>query len=247
MGAFYHTKVAGATATATTEAAGYLASNALLESIGRPWRATGTGATDYVMTWASGKTIAAILVQDVNFASCAVLTSTDAVAYSAAGTLTTHADKLIGRRRGLIVLNGSGLRGVKLTISAGTPTDGLSYWRIGAANPFAIAVTFPRGPGGDMRVRALYAQLRNDLPNRLVSVATTGNDVLSVSLPFKRDASRDALELVRRARAGTVGLALGLAEYPELVLPVRHVEEAQEESFAGGRITQFAAELREVT
>jgi hypothetical protein len=247
MGAFYHTKVAGASATATTEAAGYLAPNALLESIARPWRATGAGNTDYVMTWGSGKTIAAVLVQDVNFASCAVLTSTDAVAYSAAGTLTTYADKLTGRRRGLIVLNGTGLRGVKLTISAGTPTDGLGYWRIGAAYPFETAVTMSRIAAGETRVRALYAQLRTDLPNRQVSVATTGNDALGLALPFKREPDRDALELVRRARAGTVGLALGLAEYPELVLPVRHVEEMQEEAFPVYRMTQFTAELRETT
>lgn len=247
MGSFYYGKRTVSSATATTAAAGYPASNVGLESIARPWRATGVTGEDVVLNFSAADPAAAVLLEDVNFESCAVLKSVDGSAFTSVGTLATYADKITGRRRGLLVIDDATVKAVKLTISAGAATDGLAYWRIGAGYVFSSAATMPRSAGLDMRVRGLFPQVRADLPNAQVAVATTGSDALGLSIPFKRMHSQDALELLRRARAGTVGLNLGLGDYPEFVLPVRHIEGQQEEAFPQYRISQFTVELREVT
>lgn len=246
MSSIYFSKRTITSATATTAAAGYPASNVALEDIRRPWRATGTGAEVMTINFSAAGAAAALLVQDVNFVSATVEKSVDGSVFTAAGTLTTVVDKLLGRRRGLIVINDATVKALRLNIGSGTPADGLSYWRIGATYPFALSSTLSRRPSPDMRVRAIYAQLRTDLPNRKAALASTGADMLHVSLPFRRLPENDALELVRRAREGVVGLDLAHADYPEILVPVRHQEDQIEESFPQYRISQFTAELREV-
>jgi hypothetical protein len=243
MGKIYTGKLTPAAFVATSEAAGYPASNVGSESVAMPWKATSTGANDFTITWPSAQTVAAILVNDVNFASCPVQKSPDAAAYSAAGVLTTYADKLTGRRRGLIVINDANVRGIKLQIS-GTPTDAIA-WRIGALYPFSIETAMPRMPEYGASVRGIFPGLRNELPNGQVAQASTGEDVLVISMQFDRRYDEDALELMRRARIGAVGLSLAPDNFPELVLPVRFYGEQQGETLAHFDYAESTLELRE--
>lgn len=243
----HHSKITPTVFAATSAAAGYPATNVGREALGHHWRSTSVaGTTNLDQTWATAATVAAILVSDANFATCTVHTSTDGSAWSGSiGTLSTHADKTTGRRRGIFAVNTAGLRGIRLGIS-GAPTDGLAYWRIGAAHLFATTVTLPRDPEIGTRVRTLYAQLMTELPNRQASRAGTGLDLLTLVLPFQREYNEDCLELVRRARAGTVGIELNNTDYPELALPVRHHLSEAEEAWSSFRQTETTIELREV-
>lgn len=242
----HHSKITVLTFAATEAAAGYPATNAGREGLGLPWRSTTAGANNVDQTWATASFVGAILVSDVNFASAPVQTSTDGSTWGASiGTLTTTADKHTGRRRGLFVVNTAGLKGIRLAIS-GTPTDGLAYWRIGAAYLFTTTVTMPRDPEIGTRIRPLYAQISSELPNRQIAHAVTGFDVLALSMPFQREYTEDCLELVRRARAGTVAIELNNVDYPELVLPVRHYAGEAEEAWSSYRLTETTIELREV-
>lgn len=245
MATLYYGKVTAVGWTVTDFQAGFAPSNVSLESIKRPWKGLDAGAKDIVISFNVPTPVYALVLQDVNFASCSVLKSADGISFVSVGTLSSAADKSIGRRRGVIVVNDATVKALKISIGAGTPTDGLSYWRIGAAYPFASSSAFPRSFDYGVRIRAIYPKTRVELANKQIAQATTGQDILALSLPFKRASTQDPLELVRRGRLGTVALALDLTLYPELVLPVRHVEEDQDESFDFYNYSSLTMEVRE--
>lgn len=247
MGVFYYTKLAGLSWSATDAQAGYPASNAGLESIARDWRAVDAGTKDWVVNFAAATTVQALLLEDVNFASAAVLKSPDGSSFSSVGTLTTYADKLTGRRRGLIVVNDANVKALKVTITSGSTMDGLTYWRVGASYPFAAVSTLARMADYGMRVRAIFPKVSVELPNKQIAQAVTGADILAVSMSFNRQFDEDVLELQRRARVATVGLSLGLSDYPELVFPARYIDEGVEDALNFYRRSQTSMELREVT
>jgi hypothetical protein len=243
----YYGRVTAVSWSVTNAQDGYPASNVSLESIGRPYKSTGAGAVDLVINFSAAAAVAAILLQDVNFASCTIAKSPDGTAFSSVGTLTTNADKWTGRRRGVLEINDPTVKAIKISIGAGTPTDGTSTWRLGSAYPFGSVVTMPRESDYHARVEALYPKVRTELANQQVAVATTGADLLVLSLPFTRASDQDVLELVRRGRLGTVGVTLSNTNYPELAMPMRYVEESQAETLDFYRYGSLSIELREVT
>lgn len=245
MGVLYYSKVGIVSATATDAASGYPASNVALESIGRPWRSLDTGAKDVTVTFSAATAVQALLLQDVNFGSCVVNKSPDGTTFSLVGTLTTYADKLTNRSRGLIVVNDPGVKALKISISAGTPLDALAYWRIGAIYVFASTSALPRMPDFGMKTRALYPKVAQTLANGLIAQASVGADILELSMPYWRHYDQDVIEMLRRARVGTVGLSLVPTNYNELVLPVKHVMPQLEESFGFLDLTSLQIDLRE--
>lgn len=248
MSAYYSAKRTPSSVTATTEAAGYPAGNAALESIARPWRGTSVAAHDVIFNYAASAPVMAVLLEDVNFAACEVRVFIGS--YGAPATLTTYADKLTGRRRGIAIINNAGaITAVKLTIPAGTATDGLAYWRIGAAYVFQLGATLPadKGPLLPMRMRAIYPMVSVELPNKQLAQARTGAEIIMLSLSFKREYLEDGLAMLRAARAGTIGLDLAFSDYPELALPMNFAGAEQEETFSSYRASDYTLELREST
>lgn len=246
MGSIYYEKTVAVNVLSTTSAVGYPATNAALESLSRPWRSTSTGANDLTLHFQAAGSVKALLVQDANFASCSVLKSADGAAFSSVGTLTTYADKLTARRRGIIVIDDNNVKAVRLSISSGTPTDGESFWRA-KAYPFASASSVSGHFLTGARVDAIFPEVRSVLANEKVALASTGEAVLVLTIPALRQYNEDILEVVRRARAGTVAIDFQLVDYPEMVLPVRFVAGKQGEELAQYRITKQTIELREVT
>ncbi len=237
----YHTKRPITSASATTEATGYPASNLALESISRPYRSTSLIQHTITLNIASA-TVAAVLLTDCNFASATIQNA----AGVSQGTLTTYADKLTGRRRGVLVAAISATTAIKVVIPAGATTDGAAYWRSGAAHLFAVNATLPRAPSRGVQLRPIYPRVSTELPNQQIAEASTGPDLLSLSLPFTRSASEDVWELLRQARAATVGLAVS-SRYPELVLPVRYRAREFNEELFEYLLSRGTVELREVT
>ncbi len=241
MAKLFYDKRTITSSSATTEASGYPASNAALESITRPWRSTTLVEHTYTQNMASA-TAAAVIITDGNFASCTVKNAANATL----GTITTNVDKLTGRRRGILVATIAATTAIKLVIPAGTPTDGAAYFKVGSMYVFGSSSTLPKSPGMGTKVRAIFPAVRADLPNGQVAQAAIGSDILVLSMPFIREYSQDGLEILRRARVGTVGLDIEHTDYPELVLPVRYFGGAQEEDFFNLQVTQTTLELREV-
>lgn len=246
MARFYHTRRIASVVTATTSAAGYPAANVLTQSVLQPWRASGAGATDFVIEFPTASAFAALMLVGVNFASCAVQKSADGVVFSSAGTFQSFPDpKIPSYRRGLVVISDPALKAIKLQIAAGTPTSGLA-WAIGAVHAFQTGVVLPLAPDYGVQVRARWPSLRIALPNGRNSVAETGAPFNEIVLPFERSYDESLEELLRYSRAGIVGLALEADNYTEMVWPVRHQEEQIEEAHPFFNFSTMQVELQEV-
>jgi hypothetical protein len=240
----HYGKLTPVSVVASTAAAGYPANNVALESISRPWNSTSSASTTLTLTLAAAQLVNAVLLQDVNFSSCLVEKSPDGSSFSSVGTLNTFADRESNRRRGLILVADANVKAIRLTMS-GTPTDGLAYWRIGAAYLFNAASTMPHMPQYNAQLNFLLAKVLRTLPNRRVAQATLAPGILELSLAFDRRYDEDVQELFRRAEAGTIGLELVPNNFPELVLPVLSVVEQQGETFNYVDHTACTIEVRE--
>jgi hypothetical protein len=229
---------------ATTEQAGYLASNLANLSLGRPYRATGNGATDVTLTLAAATAVKTLELHDVNFAAANVSKSSDGIAFNPVGALQTYFGKE-GRRRGLINVNDPAAKALRVSIGAGASTDGLA-WRIGAAPIFAASLAVASPLQAEYRARWVYPQVRAELANRQLAVAATGIGFHEIELPFEPTDAEDLEPLVRYARAGVVLLELGLANYPWQVWPVRYVEDELEERYGQPKLSQLALKFLEV-
>lgn len=244
MSKVYHTKRIITAASATSEDVGYEATNIALEAIGHPWRSTSIAVEQTVVLEFDSAAAVAVVLNDVNFASCVVKNAADVTL----GTLTTYTDKITGRRRGIFAAAIATTTQIKLVIAAGTPTDDAAAWNIGAGYIYGEVQALPQEPAVGATYRAIIAQLRTDLPNKKIARAFLGDDVLEVKLPFIRKSTEDGLALHRLARIDTVALALELALYPEFDgVPVQSYEEAVTESFLGGPMSGFELVLREIT
>lgn len=226
----HYGKLAVDTFTATTEAVGYPASNLGSESLAKPYRATGAGATDIVLQLAAPATIQTLFLHDVNFAAATIAKSVDGVAWVPVGELDTYADRH-GRRRGVLILAAAGQLSVKMSIAAGATGDGLGYWRAGAAYLFGAMAAPSALPSYGYTVRTRRPRVSVDLPNGRTAAASTGPNVDRVELTLDRQSIELADDLVQRTTAGTCVLDLELSRYPEQLWPVRCVEQDLSENF----------------
>lgn len=247
MAKYYHTKIPPVTTAATSSASGYPSSNVALESISRPWRSTSTAGQNVDQFWTTPTTVAAVLLEDVNFTQCNVARSTDGASFVSPVIVPTYADKLTGRRRALLALNVASLRGIRVGIDAGTPADGLAYWRIGSVYIFNLSVSLPvMAQHGKLRMAGIFANATTELPNMQVAQATLGPDAIRLTLGFNRKYDQDVHDLQRRSRVATVGLDFELpVEYPDMTLPVRHYQDSVEESVNFLQRAETTIELRE--
>lgn len=231
--------------SATTSQAGYGPDNLGLESLARPWRSADTTAQDVVLTFAAAAPLHTLHLHDVNFAAADVYKSVDGVAYNLVGALSAYQGKE-GRRRGAIVINDATVKAVKISIANGAATDGLAYKRIGAAYAFSSVAIVGAPFQFPYAARFLYPQVRSQLPNGQTPAASTGMGFHLVEVPWRPFDNEDLEPVVRRARAATVLLNLGMANYPAQLWPVRLEEDQMEESFSAPRTSDLKLIFREV-
>lgn len=241
----YHTKLTLQNVTSTTSQTGYGADNLKLEAIARNWRATGAGAENLILDVGTSQSLGGVLVSDVNWPSATVSTSVDGSAYTARGTLTTYANDQ-GRRRGIFTLNGYTGRYIKLAISAGTPGDGLSYWRAGSAYVMKTAVTLAQAPNKGYSVQTVYAQQVTKLANFKNARAGTGSDHDEIHWNFTRK-YQDSLDVLKtQLRAGTVLIDMGLPQFPHHVWPVTTYDNSHDRTYPKANSELSAVVLSEV-
>jgi hypothetical protein len=173
MSLLYTSRIIPVTASATSAAAGYPATNALLQSIGAPYRATVTTQTDLILDLGTAQTPRGIGVMDTNATSIVIASSPDNITYTDRATLDlTNVDRF-NRRRGCAGVNTSA-RYWRLRIASATPPDGLAYWRIGAVYVFG-AVTDIVSPQYGFSVRSNHNESREQLANGREAIAALGN------------------------------------------------------------------------
>lgn len=252
MAKLYYGKIAIVSVTATEAASGYPASNMALESLGRPWRSTTTGADTIVFDLGSSLAIDSLFLHDVNFATAAVSWSADNVTYSAPVTLTTYADRH-GRRRGRVSVSAT-MRYVKAVISAGTPADGLAYWRIGAAYVFSSSVSPTAFPVFTYRVTTTRPRTSVALPNGITAAAATGIniDLLELTISKYQANGESADDFIQRAAAGSIVLDMAITDrsgspiFQEQVWPMRCLAQQIQEDFPAPLYSTLAVPFLEI-
>jgi hypothetical protein len=245
VASIYHSKITPNVFTATSAAAGYPATNLGNEQIDRPWKAATAGAETCALVWPSTETVMAVLLTDVNFTTANITRSTDGTTFANAVAFTSYADKHTDRRRGLVLINVAGLRGIRIE-PTGSSTDGAA-WRVGAAYVYRLRSVMPRMYEYGGSYSSLYPNVRRELPNGRDTYALTGAEFLRFTLPFDRKFSEDVQELHRRARLATVGLDLEDAALPELLGPVEAKPDELGETINYVNSARLTLELREVT
>lgn len=230
------------TATATTSQVGYTATNALLQSLGYPWRAQNTTAHEYVIDLGSSKTIRGLLVHGCNFTSATISHSDNNVSYTTLGTLTTYANRY-ARRRGLLAMNVT-KRYLKIAFS-GTPTDSLSYWWIGSVFVMG-AVTAFLAPTYSYEVETLKPGIINKLGNGLSTKANTGLYRDIITMEWDAMDSETVTPVMALPDAGVCVLDMQLANYPDDIWPITTVEEKNPEVFYQPKFSKMRRELMEV-
>lgn len=245
MPTVHYSKLSPASWASTTYQPGYGPEALATEGLSRSWRATGALAETLVITLPTATAIQTLFLHDVNFALATVEKSVDGVAWTAAGELTTYANES-GRRRGSLVVGAAGLLALRVSIAAGVPTDGLAYWRAGAAYLFGASAALPVGPRIGYGVRTQRAVIGDALPNNQVPLARTGSDADVIELAFERKFDQSLQTLVERAKAGTIVFSMDLADWPEQQWPARYVERESAEIFFRVRKAQRTVQLREM-
>lgn len=241
----FHTKRVATAWTSTTAAAGFGPSNVSNESLGRPWKATGTGAEDLTITFAAAATVHTLFVHDVNFASCTVRKSADGSSFSSVGTLTTYADR-DGRRRGRITINDANVRAVQLQIASGSPTDGAAAWRVGAAYPMTTQHQPPADLIFPVVEDAIDPGVSVELPNGIEASASTGVRFARLETNWQRESNESLATFLEKAKAATIIFDAGTSDYPEQQWPVFIPRKRQHrESFERFRFSRFTVPLVE--
>ena len=172
MPQLYTSRIIPVTASASTAAVGFPALNALLQAISLPWQSTNTTQSDLIIDLGAAFTVRGIGVQDINAAGITIASSPDNVTYTDRVTPTIVADRF-GRGRVIGAVNLSA-RYWRIRIAAGTPTDALAYWRIGAVYVFG-AVATPINPQYGLQVESRHADSRIALTNGREAVSSVGS------------------------------------------------------------------------
>ncbi|MBL8512153.1 MAG: hypothetical protein JNM52_10980 [Betaproteobacteria bacterium] len=248
MSTLYSSRLVPTTASATTAASGYPATNVLLQSLGAPWRATGTGQTDVIIDLGAAKTVRGVAVSDVNFTGCTIASSADNTTYTDRATPTYSADRF-GRIRGIAALNTSA-RYWRIRIASGTPADSLGYWRIGAVYLFGATASIA-SPQYGFSIDTEHAEARDKLLNGREAVAAVGNRFDRITGSFKvasvSPGSSFAIgSLLQAMRAGVVWLDMGVSVRPWWTWPLIHNAATDREAMPNYDISDIKLDAREV-
>lgn len=221
----YRTPRAG-TASASSEAAGYEATNASDSAVSRAWRSSNATASWLQIDLGSAQTIAAVSLSDTNGDTIDVTVGNSSPPGTSAGSLVAHAgiansvDSSDARRRGSLAVSGS-YRYIRFSFS-GSPSDGLSYWRVGAVSIWGASWTLPIQPIYPLNIECQRGQDEVTLPNGREFAIARGIERERMTLTFKPTASQAIEQLVRYARAGAVWLDLGVTSERALQWPIQY-------------------------
>lgn len=245
MAKLWYTKLTPSSFAATDAQAGYPASNIGLESLGRPWYSADAGAKEITINFAAATLVQALHLHDVNFASATIQKSVSGGAFTTVGTLTANTNEA-GRFRGYLTINEALCTALKIQIGAGTPNDGLGYWRIGSGYAFAAVVALPIGPDIGYEIDTQESVIGTMLVNKRKAEARVGIDKDFIKIPWTTGYTSSLNDILRRTRLGSCLFSTDLANYPEEVWPVIRQEDNSAKSRFEQNISRRSITLTEI-
>lgn len=215
-----------ATATASSAAANYPATNVLLGKVNKPWRSTSNATTEYLIIdlgSSSSYPSNTLCISGLTMPNAAIYADNSANPSTLKGTFTCAADTQ-GRYKVSLPLPGT-YRYIKIKPNSGTPTDGASYWTIGTVDLFTSSMQFARDPiYGESQIETHTPQSSVQLENGVTVKDDTGPSYSAITLNFSGGSTDDHEAIMRRARAGLCWLDLGVIANRGLQWRVKHIE-----------------------
>lgn len=233
-------------ATASSAAADYPASGALVPGVSRGWKSTAGGSQWLQLDFGASVVLAAVAVQEI---IASVVAHTTIAVYANTFNPPTTLRGIIengldgnGRDKGAVAFT-TAARYLCLVFS-GAPAGDPYY--VGSVLPFATATVLAADPlYGASSINLLDAQVRNELRNGIVEAYAAGAASTDLELGF-RTAGADDMESVRRAaRAGPCWFDFGLTDRGRQ-WPVRHIEAQTARRLDGYNRESLTLKLREI-
>lgn len=218
--------IAAATATASSAAAGYPATNVLTGQVLKPWRSTSLANTEYIIIDLGSNYLlngAILAVSATNLATATVYADMSNPPTTSRGTITPALD---AQNRGKASLSLTAtVRYIKIVASSGAPTDGSAYWSIGPVDVFNNTLAFQRDPiFGESSLETNTPQTSVTLDNGKIVRDGTGPSFITPTLNFSGGSNDDHEQIAMLARAGLCWLDLGITSNRGLQWRVKHYE-----------------------
>lgn len=129
----------------------------------------------------------------------------------------------------------------------GSPTDGLSYWRVGALYAMQDVVDIV-APQYGLEIETVFPQVSTELPNGVTAVASIGTryDKIRGTFMVSNSGSMTIANLLTAMRSGVCILDLELPDAPHRMWPLRIVRASDRESLTYPSHTEIDFEAVEV-
>jgi len=231
MAKLYFSQLVPTVITSSSAASGYPAANAALLSIDRQWRATSAGASNINFNLGSMKNIAAIYLHDINAAALTATLLDATPTLINTGAIAGVANRY-GRTRALYKPTVTSAQNAKIDIAAGTPTDGLAFWRIGSMYVMQSVVDVVNLQY-DAEIETVSPQLSTDLPNGQTAVAGAGTRFARLKGRFLVANAGGAMtiaNLLSAMRDGVCIFDMELTDAPHRMWPMRMIKSSDRES-----------------
>lgn len=220
-----YSPIVPATVTASSQAAGYPATNVLLGKVNMPWRSTSLALTEYIII-DLGVIISlpkTLTISATNLVDADIYADTSATPTTLKGTII-FANDGAGRYKASSAISGP-FRYIKIKPHSGAPTDGNSFWSIGAVDLFANSMQFARDPiYGESQIESATPQTSVQLDNGVTIKDDTGPPYSAITLNFSGGSADDHEAVMRQARAGLCWLDMGATANRGLQWRVKHIE-----------------------
>lgn len=220
-----YNQLSPSTATASSAAAGYPATNVLLGKVLKPWRSTTAGSSENIIIDLGSNlplSNATLAISATNMLTAAIYADTANPPTTLKGTILFSKD-VTGRYKQSLSLTGT-IRYIKI-LPIGSPFDGAAYWSIGPVDVFASELAFARDPlFGESSLDANLPQTMVTLDNGIIVRDQTGPSFMTPTLNFTGGSTDNHEEIAMLARAGLCWLDLGITSNRGLQWRVRHYE-----------------------
>lgn len=230
-------------ATASSAAAGFPATNALIPGVSKPWKSTGGGAQWIQVDLGSAQTVTAVALHDMGGGGNVSTIQADTVnpPVTSYSTFSAGTDEN-GRRKGSALI-GASVRYIRFNLTGSIPA-----YSVGCVLVFAASQVVGVDPlYGDTTIRQIDPQVRKDLPNGIVEAYSTGPALSELDLGFAPDPTADIEALRRAARLGPCWIDFGITSDRGRQWPVRHVENETDRQLQRFNREPVSIKLREIT
>lgn len=245
MSQFHFNAIQPLTATASSAAIGYAATNALIPGVMRGWRSAAGGAQWLQLDLGSSKAVQAVCIQayeaGVGIFSGNVMADNSNPPVTNRGSIVLSNGDMNGRVRASLKFSAT-VRYIRFNFSGSA-----SAYSVGSVFVFANAGAAPADPlYGASSIAAVHPQVRNELPNGVVESYKAGASAVELDLAYAVNATQAVESMRIAARDGPCWLDFDLTDRSRQ-WPVRYHEPRSDRRLDTFNRESVSLRFREIT